>query len=49
MLNGWMEKGENSHISCIGLGIPPTAYTAGGLPAAGADVLRDLAGHVWLK
>lgn len=29
-----------------GLGIPPTQFTASGLPAASADVLKDLAGKV---
>ncbi|KAF4038940.1 DNA polymerase family A [Phytophthora infestans] len=47
---GFIEEGKQKakkkrNITIRGLGIPPTHFTASGLPAASAEVLKDLAGH----
>ncbi|KAL4152440.1 hypothetical protein PRNP1_009370 [Phytophthora ramorum] len=47
---GYIEEGKQKakkkrNITIRGLGIPPTHFTASGLPAASAEVLKDLAGH----
>ncbi|RLN97177.1 hypothetical protein BBJ28_00007129 [Nothophytophthora sp. Chile5] len=48
---GYIEPGKQKAkkkrtITIHGLGIPPTHFTASGLPAASADVLKELAGNV---
>ncbi|RLN98662.1 hypothetical protein BBJ28_00014173 [Nothophytophthora sp. Chile5] len=47
---GYIEPGKQKAkkkrtITIHGLGIPPTHFTASGLPAASADVLKELAGN----
>uniref|UniRef100_M4B1K4 DNA-directed DNA polymerase family A palm domain-containing protein n=1 Tax=Hyaloperonospora arabidopsidis (strain Emoy2) TaxID=559515 RepID=M4B1K4_HYAAE len=47
---GYIEEGKlkakkKRNITIRGLGIPPTHFTASGLPAASAEVLKELAGH----
>ncbi|KAG3118228.1 DNA polymerase I [Phytophthora idaei] len=47
---GFIEEGKQKakkkrNMIIRGLGIPPTHFTASGLPAASAEVLKDLAGH----
>ncbi|GMF19878.1 unnamed protein product [Phytophthora lilii] len=47
---GYIEEGKQKakkkrNITIRGLGIPPTHFTASGLPAASAEVLKELAGH----
>ncbi|POM80685.1 DNA polymerase I [Phytophthora palmivora] len=47
---GYIEEGKQKakkkrNITIRGLGIPPTHFTASGLPAASAEVLKDLAGN----
>ncbi|KAE9038367.1 DNA polymerase I [Phytophthora rubi] len=47
---GYIEEGKlkpkkKRNITIHGLGIPPTHFTASGLPAASAEVLKELAGH----
>ncbi|CAI5726544.1 hypothetical protein KXD40_002256 [Peronospora effusa] len=47
---GYIEEGKQKakkkrSITIHGLGISPTHFTASGLPAASAEVLKDLAGH----
>jgi DNA polymerase-1 len=48
---GFIEEGKlkakkKRNIVIHGLGITPTHFTASGLPAASAEVLKELAGHV---
>ncbi|GMF41287.1 unnamed protein product [Phytophthora fragariaefolia] len=47
---GFIEEGKQKakkkrNITIRGLGIPPTHFTASGLPAASAEVLKELAGN----
>ncbi|KAL3673886.1 hypothetical protein V7S43_001573 [Phytophthora oleae] len=47
---GYIEEGKQKakkkrSMTIRGLGIQPTHFTASGLPAASAEVLKDLAGH----
>ena len=43
---GKQKAKKKRNITIRGLGIPPTHFTASGLPAASAEVLKELAGHV---
>lgn len=43
---GKQKAKKKRDITIKGLGIPPTHFTASGLPAASAEVLKDLAGKV---
>ncbi|EGZ27465.1 hypothetical protein PHYSODRAFT_284102 [Phytophthora sojae] len=48
---GFIEEGKQKpkkkrNMTIRGLGIPPTHFTASGLPAASAEVLKELAGNV---
>lgn len=43
---GKLKAKKKRNITIKGLGIPPTHFTASGMPAATADVLKELAGKV---